>query len=88
MEKDRVMTINFMDGSKVSFDFPEQKTNEAARAIMLEEILKSPYIMLEAEGLFLMYPVVNIKSIQVMIPPGQARAPAPKGTIRGATVVE
>jgi len=88
MNQDRVMTIHFMDGSKVSFDFPEQKTNEAARAIMLEEILKSPYVMLEAEGLFLMYPVVNIKSIQVMIQPGQAKAPFPKGTIRGASVVD
>jgi len=86
MNKDRAMTIHFMDGSKVSFDFPEQKTNEAARAIMLEEILKSPYVMVEADGVFVMYPVANIKSIQVMIPPGQAKAPLPKGTIRGATV--
>ena len=88
MQKDRAMTIHFMDGTRVSFDFPEQKTNEAARAIMLEEILKSPYIMVEADGVFLMYPVTNIKSIQVMIPPGQAKSPTPKGTIRGATVAE
>lgn len=88
MQNDRVMTIHFMDGSRVSFDFPEQKTNEAARAILMEEILKSPYVMVEADGVFLWYPVVNIKSIQVMIPPGQVKTPLPKGTIRGATVVE
>ncbi len=87
MEKDRAMTIHFMDGSYVSFDFPEQKPNEAARAIMLEEVLKSPYIMIEADGVLLMYPVANIKSIQLMVPGSPLKAPLPRQTIRDATIV-
>ncbi len=88
MQKDRAMTIHFMDGTRVSFDFPEQKTNDAARAIMFEEVLKNPYIMVEADGVLLMYPVANIKSIQLMVPPGQGKTTPPKGLIRGATVVD
>ena len=87
MEKDRAMTIHFMDGTKVSFDFPEQKTNEAARAILFEEVLKSPYIMVEADGAVLMFPIANIKSIQLMVPTGQAKASLPKALLRGATIV-
>ncbi|HEX9180829.1 MAG TPA: hypothetical protein VF859_10575 [Burkholderiales bacterium] len=88
MNQDRALTIHFMDGTKVSFDFPEQKPNEAARSIMFEEMLKSPYVMVEAEGAFLMYPVANIRSIQLMVPPGQGRTPVAKGIIRGARIVD
>ncbi|HET9699477.1 MAG TPA: hypothetical protein VFP70_01010 [Burkholderiales bacterium] len=88
MSNDRALTIHFMDGTRVSFDFPEQKTNEAARAIMFEEILKSPYVMVEAEGAFLMYPVANIKSIQIMVPTAPGKTPAVKGVIRGARMAD
>jgi hypothetical protein len=88
MPNDRAMTIHFVDGTKVSFNFPEQKTNDAARAIMLEEMRKSPYVMVEAEGVFLLYPVVNFKSIQIAIPAGRKAAAGSKAVIRGATVVE
>jgi len=87
MEKGRAMTIHFMDGTHVSFDFPEQKPNEAARAIMMEEVLKSPYLMVEADGVLLMYPVANIRSIQLMLPTGPLKAPLPRQTIRDATIV-
>lgn len=87
MQRDRALTLFFMDGTHVSFDFPEQKTNEAARSILFEEILKSPYIIVEADGAVLLYPVANIKSIQVMVPPVQGKVALPKGLIRGATVV-
>ena len=40
MEKDRGLTINFMDGSKVSYGFPDQGANTAAKQIKLEELLK------------------------------------------------
>jgi len=88
MTKDRSLTLHFMDGTSVSFDFPEQAKNEAARQIMLEEILKNQYVMVEADGILMLFPVVNIKSIQVMVPPAAAGKPVPiKGVIRGATVV-
>lgn len=88
MQHDRSLTIHFMDGTKVSFDFPEQKTNEAARAIMMEEMRKSPFLMVETEGVFLLYPVVNIKSIQIRVPSGKKAAAGSKAVIRGAVIVD
>ncbi len=88
MAKDRSLTLHFMDGTNISFEFPEQAKNEAARQIMLEEILKNQYVMVEADGILMLFPVVNIKSIQVMVPPAAARTPISiKGVIRGAMVV-
>ena len=88
MQRDRAMTIHFMDGTKVSFDFPAQRANEAARAIMIEEMLKSPYLMVETAGVLLVYPVANIKSVQIMVAAGHAKVATPKTAIRGAVVVE
>jgi hypothetical protein len=53
-----------MDGSKVSYGFPNQAANAAARQIRLEEFLKSPYLLVVAEGVLTAIPVVNIKAIQ------------------------
>jgi hypothetical protein len=44
MEPTRAITVHFTDGSKVSFGFPNQAANAAARQIRLEEFLKSPYL--------------------------------------------
>ena len=82
------MTFHFTDGTEISSDFTEQKTNDAARAIMLEAMQKSPYLILVTEGTFLMYPVVNIKAIQLVVPAGRAETPPSKVVIRGATIVE
>jgi hypothetical protein len=82
------MTIHFMDGTKVSFNFPEQKTNDAARAIMIEEMRKSPYLIVEAEGVFMVYPVHNIKSIQIQAPAGKKSGLGTKAVIHGARVVD
>jgi len=87
MKRDRAMTIHFMDGTKVSFAFPAQTQNEAARSIMFDEMLKQPYLLVEADGALFVYPVANIKSIQLLNLSGQAIKHAPKGLIRGATVV-
>ncbi len=67
MAKKRMLRIQFMDGSKVTFEFPEQSANEMARALKIEQLVKSPYVMVMAEGVLLMYPVANIKSIQVAV---------------------
>jgi hypothetical protein len=86
MTRERVMTIYFTDGTHVSFDFPAQKANDAARSILLEEVLKNPFILVEAEGALLMYPVANIKSIQLASLSGETLTVAPKGLIRGARI--
>jgi hypothetical protein len=90
MDRERALTIHFMDGTRVSFDFPEQASNEAARQMKIEEILKSPYLLVIADGVMLMYPVVNIKSIQFPLPPDAAKAQfkPPRQTIVGASIVD
>ena len=64
-EEHRGLTISFMDGSKLSFGFPQQGANAAAKQLKLEEFMKSPYLMVIADGALTMFPVVNIKSIQM-----------------------
>ena len=64
-EENRGLTITFMDGSKLSFGFPQQGANAAAKQLKIEEFLKSPYLMVVADGALTMFPVVNIKSIQM-----------------------
>jgi hypothetical protein len=76
-----------MDGTHVSFDFPAQKANDAAATILFEEILKNPYLMIEAEGAMLVYPVANIKSIQLSALSGDGPTLATKGVIRGARII-
>jgi hypothetical protein len=68
MEKERRdLTINFMDGSKTSFAFSLEGRNAAAKQLRLEEFLKSPFLMVLGDGVLTMYPVANIKSIQLTV---------------------
>ena len=87
MTRDRAMTIHFMDGTKVSFDFPAQEANASGSALLIDEILKHQHLLVEAEGGLLIYPVTNIKSIQLTNLSGGGGAVAPKNLIRGARVV-
>jgi hypothetical protein len=67
MEPTRALTVHFMDGSKVSYGFPDQASNAAARQIRLEEFLKSPHFLVLAEGVLTVVPVANIKAIQLPV---------------------
>lgn len=64
MEPTRALTVHFMDGTKVSFGFPNQAANAADRQLRLEEFFKSPYLLVLAEGVLTAMPVVNIKAVQ------------------------
>ena len=87
MKRDRAMTIHFMDGTHVSFDFPAQEANAFGSAILIEELLKNPYLLVEADSALLVYPISNIKSIQLTNLSGQGEPVVPKGLIRGARAV-
>ena len=63
----RDLTINFMDGTKISYSFPEQGANAAAKQLKLEELLKNPFLIVIGEGQLTLYPVRNIKSIQMPV---------------------
>ena len=87
MDPTHGLTVHFMDGSKVSYAFPDQAPNEAARQLRLEEFLKSPYLMVIADGVFTMLPVANIKAIQFPVDDALMKDVAlPEHVIHGATV--
>ena len=67
MEPTQGLTVHFMDGSKLSFGFPTQAPNAAARTIRLEEFLKSNYLLVIADGVLTALPVANIKAIQLPV---------------------
>jgi len=83
---ERGLTVHFVDGSKVSYAFADEDANEAARQLRLEEFLKSPYLMVLADGVLTMLPVANIKAIQLPVTEGMKKVTLPKHVIRGATL--
>jgi len=87
MNRDRALTIYFLDGTHISFDFPAQRANDAARGMMLDEMLEMPYIMIEADGALLVYPMTAIKSIQLSDLSGSTLAMPVKGIVRGASII-
>ena len=87
MEPTRALTVHFIDGSKVSFGFPNQSANAAARQIRLEQFLKSPYLLVVADGVLTALPVANIKAIQFPVDDALMKdVRLPEHVIQGATV--
>ena len=86
---DRIITLHFNDGSKLSFDFPEQAANAAARQIKLADFLTSRNLVIEAEGTVMIFPVANIIYIAISMPtlPRKGSAAAlPRHAIVGARI--
>lgn len=86
---DRVLTLHFVDGSKLSFEFAEQSANAAARQIKLNELMASKFVVIEAEGSVMLFPVVNIKYMALslpMVPTKGTRATLPRHAITGARI--
>ncbi|MGZ5036293.1 MAG: hypothetical protein ACXWHB_09525 [Usitatibacter sp.] len=65
---DRILTLHFVDGTKLAFDFPEQSANPAARQLKLADFMTSQHLVIEAEGNVMMFPVANIKYIALSLP--------------------
>ncbi|HEV2432158.1 MAG TPA: hypothetical protein VGT43_11670 [Burkholderiales bacterium] len=87
MDDSRGLTITFMDGSKISFGFPQQGLNAAAKQLKIEEFMKSPFLMVLADGTLMMFPVVNIKSTQIPVSKEEAeQVRLPAHAIRDATL--
>ncbi len=89
MTHDRTMTLHFNDGSKIQFEFPEQAPNSAAKQIKLADFMTSKHVVIEAEGSVLLFPIGNIKYIQLNAfysTPGKFPG-LPKHTITGARIV-
>jgi hypothetical protein len=82
MSERRGLTIFFTDGTKMQLDYPRQTPNDIATLLKVKEILASRQLLVECDGVLLMFPFENIKYLEAH--------PAPKDlpghTIRGATV--
>jgi len=65
MESKRSLTIFFMDGTKVDYEFPRQHGDKISLASHVNTMLEMQYIIIESDGCIHFYPVCNIKSIQV-----------------------
>lgn len=88
MARDRYLTVHFNDGSKLSFEFPEQTANVAARQMKVSEFLTSKHLVVEAEGSVLLIPVTSIKYLAINaadVVSGKALA-LPKHAILGAHI--
>lgn len=89
MTRDRTLTLHFNDGSKLTFEFPEQAPNAAAKQIKLTDFMTSKHVVVEAEGNLLIFPIANIKYIALSgAGAGPAKSPGlPKHAILGARIV-
>ena len=86
---DNALTLHFIDGSKLSLEFPEQTANPAARKMKLEDFMTSKHLVVEAEGSVLIFPVANIKYLSITTPmlnPRGKGAALPPHAIRGARI--
>lgn len=82
---DRTLTLHFVDGSKLTFEFPRQTDNEAARQMKVADFLTAKNLVVEAEGSVLVFPVANIKYIALNGPaPLAAKGRQPTGLPRHA----
>jgi hypothetical protein len=83
-ERRKALTIHFNDGSSTTFDFPQQLDEFSNITQRIESLFKLQYLMIEAEGALLLFPLYNIRSIQVYPPP----AKLPENCIKGARIAD
>ena len=86
MEGGHTLTLHFIDGTRMSFDFPEQSKGVAGKQLRLDSFRDSDHVLIEADGNLLMFPMANIKYLQLSgsLPFDEARPP--RDLIQGATI--
>ena len=85
---ERILTLHFIDGSKLSLAFEEQGNN-AARKLKVEKLMASKHLVVEAEGSVMIFPVANIKYMALSLPALNAkgtREALPSHAIIGARI--
>jgi hypothetical protein len=86
---ERILTLHFIDGTKLSFEFDEQTANVAARTLKLADFMTSRHLVIEAEGSVMVFPVANIKYMSFSTPTLNAKGAAAalaKHAITGARI--
>ncbi|MBW8905404.1 MAG: hypothetical protein JF611_07015 [Betaproteobacteria bacterium] len=82
MTERRGLTVFFTDGTKMQLDYPKQAPNDIATLLKVKEILASRQLLVECDGVLLLFPFENIKYIEAHPAPRDL----PGYTIKGATV--
>ena len=77
------MTVHFTDGTKTSFDFPQQAQDPVQLAKRVKEAFDHDKLLVEAEGVLFMIPLNNVKYVQLS--PAPAKLP-PEMAIQGARI--
>ena len=78
----RGVTIHFIDGSKITLEFPKQTLNEVGTVLKLKEILAARQLVAELDGSLLVIPFENVKYIEAHPAPKKL----PEYIIKGAAV--
>jgi len=83
------LVIDFMDGSRETFELPEPPNDPLTRRVRLDKFLEGRFLIIEEgslENAVLFYPIENIKCIRAEgNPPGLE---LPPGARRGAKRVK
>ena len=61
----RFLTVNFIDGSKLSVNFPQQSDDFNQIARRVQNALDANQLAIEVEGELLVVPMSNVKYVQV-----------------------
>ena len=81
---ERRMTIHFIDGTKLPLEFPAQGESAHNLTQRVQELLRDQYMLAEVDGSLMMFPLANIKYVQVSPAPAVVPANALKGATLGA----
>jgi len=65
---ERTVTLHFIDGTKLSLEFPEQSGSPTARKLKMSDFLAGQHVVIEAEGSVLICPMANIKYMSFTTP--------------------
>ena len=84
MSKDVHAVIHFMDGTKVTFAWPQQASDDPSTMITrVRKALEMDKLAVEVQGDLFVIPIRNVKYVQIT--PAPAKLPAE--VIRGGEVV-
>ena len=86
---ERTVTLHFIDGTKLSLEFPEQVDNTAVRKMKIADLMASNHLVIEADGAVLVCPTANIKYMSFSAPYMDSKAMSevlPRHAIIGARI--
>jgi len=86
---ERTVTLHFIDGTKLSLEFPEQSGSAAARKMKIGDFMTANHLVIEAEGSLIVCPIANVKYMTFSAPMLDAKSLSealPRHAIVGARI--